>query len=72
MIEMLDQDTLDARTDILLAAWGYTADDMESDDPDMQSSVHAARQRAYDAATAFPSEIGDDLFAEYVSEGIIR
>lgn len=72
MIQAIEQETIDARIDILLTAWGYSEDDLASDDPDMQGSVHAARQRAYDAAASFPDAIGDDLFAEYVKEGLVR
>lgn len=70
-VEEIDQETIDARIDILLEAWTYTAEDLESEDDDMQASVQNARQRAYVLAATFPSNIADDLFAEYVAEGLV-
>jgi len=59
--EGFDQDVIDERVDALLDAWNVDEDDEE---------LHYHRNRAYELAVAFPSEISTDLFAEYVAEGI--
>ncbi len=65
--EDFDQEVVDERIAILLATWGYTAEDEDND----AYAYADAQQRAYDLAVSFPSQISDELFAEYVEEGLV-
>lgn len=69
--EGFEQGMVEERIAILLETWDYTEEDMESEDREMQASVQGAQERAYELAVSFPSEISDDLFAEYVAEGLV-
>lgn len=68
-VEELDEETIAERIAILLEAAGIAEPDDEGSGD--YSYYHYQRNRAYEIAAQFPSQISDDLFAEYVAEGIV-
>ncbi len=65
--EGFEDETVEERMAILLDAWGVTEPDEDEDPADYEYR----RNRAYELAVSYPSEISDELFAEYVAEGLV-
>lgn len=67
-VEEIDEETLTERIAILLESWGVEQPDDMGDD---NGYYEYKRNQAYELASQFPSQISDDLFAEYVEEGLV-
>jgi hypothetical protein len=60
--EGFDQETIDERIEALLEQWGVETD------PDLNADLPFDRDRAYQLAVSFPTEIQTDLFIELVTQ----
>lgn len=60
-----EQETVDERIEALLEMWGVETDV----DPDSRAAddLRYERQRAYDLAVSYPTEVVTDLFLEIVA-----
>ena len=67
--EGFDQDTINARIEMILESWGIVEPESGDDDG---GRWHESRNRAYEMAVQFPNEISDELFEEYLAAGLVK